>query len=114
MVPELRGEFNAAFTTDKYKAFLERLHRRCQTPVPFRVCETPCFFPQSLMDELADAGSAMIRQLVEDPAYRRASDATIPAEWNVPGEDERPLFIQVDFGLVRNAAGNLKPCLVEL
>lgn len=114
MVPELRGAFNAAFTTDKYKAFLDRLHRRCQTPVQFRVCETPCFFPQSLMDELAEAGSAMIRQLVEDPAYRKASDATIPAEWNVPGENGRPLFIQVDFGLVRNAAGELKPCLVEL
>jgi hypothetical protein len=114
MVPELRKAFNAAFTADKYRQFLERLHRRCQTTVQYRVCETPCFFPQSLMDELAKTGSSMIRQLVENPDYRKASEATIPAEWNVPNEDERPLFIQVDFGLVRDTGGDLKPCLVEL
>lgn len=114
MVPELRSAFNAAFTADKYEKFIERLHRRCQTPVQFRVCETPCFFPQSLMNELADAGTAMIRQLVDDQAYRKASDVTIPAEWNVPNENEKPLFIQVDFGLVKDEAGKLKPCLVEL
>ena len=114
MIPELRSEFNAAFTTDKYNKFIERLHRRCQTPVQFRVCETPCFFEPSLMEALAKAGGEMIRQLVENPEYRRASDVTVPVEWNVPNETERPLFIQVDFGLVRDGSGKLKPCLVEL
>jgi hypothetical protein len=114
MVPELRRAFNAAFTADKYKVFLERLHRRCQTTVQYRVCETPCFFPQTLIDELSESGTAIIRQLVKDPAYRKASDSTIPSQWNVPNEDERPLFIQVDFGLVRDVNGRLKPCLVEL
>jgi hypothetical protein len=114
MVPELRSAFNAGFTADKYRVFLERLHRRCQTPVQFRVCETPCFFPASMIESLAQAGTQMIRELVDDPAYRRLSDKTIPAEWNVPNQDKRPLFIQVDFGLVRNSAGELKPRLVEL
>src|SRR5512140_321360 len=114
MVPELRSSFNAAFTADKYEQFIERLHRRCHAPVQFRVCETPCFFPESLIHELSDAGTAMIRQLVEDPAYRKASDVTIPAEWNVPNENKNPMFIQVDFGLVRDKSGRLKPCLVEL
>ncbi|HET9698553.1 MAG TPA: hypothetical protein VFP40_16900 [Terriglobales bacterium] len=114
MVPELRSAFNAAFTADKYEKFLERLHRRCQTPIPFRVCETPCFFPESIIKELSNAGTQLIRQLVDDPSYRKASDVTIPPEWNVPNENERPMFIQVDFGLVRNESGKLKPCLVEL
>ena len=114
MIPELRSAFNAAFTDDRYQKFLERLHRRCQTPVQFRVCETPCFFEPSLMEALAKAGGEMIRQLVENPEYRRASDVTVPVEWNVPNETERPLFIQVDFGLVRDGSGKLKPCLVEL
>ncbi len=114
MIPELRSAFNAAFTADKYNQFLERLQRRCQTPMQFRVCETPCFFEPKLIGELAKSGEEMIRQLVENPEYRRASDVTVPAEWNVPNECERPLFIQVDFGLARNQAGELKPCLVEL
>lgn len=114
MVPELRSAFNAAFTNEKYRNFLERLERRCQTPIQYRVCETPCFFPQSLIDSLAQAGTEMIHQLVDDPAYRRASDKTIAPEWNVPKENEQPLFVQVDFGLVRDASGELKPKLVEL
>ncbi|MGZ4788339.1 MAG: hypothetical protein ACXVZV_07100 [Terriglobales bacterium] len=78
------------------------------------MCETPCFFPESLLNGMARAGSEMVHQLVEDPAYRKASDGAIPAEWNVPNENERPLFVQVDFGLVRDGSGALKPKLVEL
>jgi hypothetical protein len=70
--------------------------------------------PAPLLQEMADAGKEMVLQLVNDPEYRRKSDATVPAEWNVPNEDAHPLFVQVDFGLRRNAAGALKPCLVEL
>lgn len=83
-------------------------------PVPFRVCETPCFFPQSLIDELAKAGSEMVHQLVDDPRYLAASDKTIPEQWKMAGENRRPLFVQVDFGLVRDPSGALKPKLVEL
>jgi hypothetical protein len=114
MVPELRRRFNDSFTLVKYRQFLDRLHGVCGTEVQFRVCETPCFFHQGLMDELSRAGSEMVYQLVDDPAYLRASDATIPLDWKVPNEDQRPLFVQVDFGLVRNKSGALKPKLVEL
>jgi hypothetical protein len=81
--------------------------------VQFRVCETPCFFPESLLGEMAQAGAEMVRQLM-NPAYLRASDATLPDEWNVPNQNERPMFLQVDFGLVRDENGRLKPKLVEL
>ncbi len=53
-------------------------------------------------------------QLVNNPEYRRASDVTVPPEYNVPNESPRPMFLQVDFGLVRNANGELEPKLVEL
>ena len=114
MVPELRRDFNARFTPDKYRQFLDRLYRVCGTEVQFRVCETPCFFPTSLLEDAAKAGSELVHQLVDDPEYMRASDATIPPEWNVPNENARPLFLQVDFGLVRDENGALKPKLVEL
>lgn len=113
MVPELRRSFNASFTPAKYQQFLDRLRQTCGTDIQFRVCEAPCFFPGSLLNEMARAGTEMVRQLVDSLEYMKASDATIPAEWNVPNQNERPLFLQVDFGLVRQN-GKLKPKLVEL
>jgi len=114
MVPELRRAFNAEFTPEKYGNFVARLHEACGTEVQFRLCETPCFFPATFLEEIAKAGKELVFSLMDSPDYLRKSDATIPPEWNVPNEDPRPLFLQVDFGLLRDTAGALKPCLVEL
>ena len=56
----------------------------------------------------------MIRQLVGNPEYLAKSELAVPAEFKVPNEPEHPMFVQVDFGLVRDAAGELQPKLVEL
>ncbi len=114
MIPALRQAFNRNFTPEKYRAFLHHLDRICGTHVKFRICETPCFFPRELLDRLASTGRALIHELVDSPAYRAASRDCIPEEFFAPGETARPLFIQVDFGLVRNAAGGLDPRLVEI
>jgi hypothetical protein len=114
MIPSLRQQFNASFTPEKYRTFLRRIDDACGTHVQFRLSETPCFFPKSLLDRMAADGKELIRQLVENPEYRKRSDASIPEEFRVPNEAARPLFVQVDFGLVRDAAGNLQPKLVEL
>jgi hypothetical protein len=113
MIPSLRQEFNANFTPAKYQRLLQVMAERCGTPVQFRVSETPCFFPKSLLDQLAQYGDELIHQL-ETSAYHQASSAAIPTEFNVPNESTHPMFIQVDFGLVRDATGNLQPKLVEL
>jgi hypothetical protein len=86
---------------------------RCGTPVQFRLSETPCFFPKSLIDQMVQLGKELIQQL-DTAEYRKASSESIPPEFNVPNEDAHPLFIQVDFGLVRDASGQLAPKLVEL
>jgi hypothetical protein len=114
MIPALRKQFNARFTPDKYQTFLRRIDDACGTHVSFRLAETPCFFPKSLLDRMARDGEALIRQLVESPEYRARSDASIPAEFRVPNEPAHPMFVQVDFGLVRGADGELQPKLVEL
>ena len=57
MIPELRQDFNARFTPEKYKAFLARLDERALTHVKFRNCETPCFFPRELLDTMVAAGA---------------------------------------------------------
>ena len=114
MIPTLRKQFNAGFTPEKYQTFLRRIDDACGTHVSFRLSETPCFFPKSLLDRMARDGEELIRQLVESPEYRARSEASIPAEFRVPNEPAHPMFVQVDFGLVRDARGDLQPKLVEL
>ncbi len=80
----------------------------------FRLSETPCFFPQFLLERMANNGKELIRQLVDSVEYRARSNVSIPAEFRVPNEPEHPMFVQVDFGLVRDTSGNLQPKLVEL
>jgi hypothetical protein len=114
MIPSLRKHFNDSFTPEKYRTFLRRIDAACGTHVQFRLSETPCFFPKSLLDQMAEDGKELIRQLVENPEYHARSEASIPAEFRVANEAPRPLFVQVDFGLVRDAHGQLQPKLVEL
>src|SRR6267154_3794967 len=114
MIASLRKQFNASFTPEKYQAFLRRVDDACGTHVQFRLSETPCFFPKTLIDHMAENGKELIRQLVENPEYRAKSDEAVPAEFKVPNEASHPMFVQVDFGLVRDAHGELQPKLVEL
>jgi len=113
MIPSLRQRFNAAFTPQKYAMLLHTMADRCGAPVEFRVSETPCFIPRSLLDQMSRYGKELIHQL-DTPEYLKASREAIPAEFNVRQESSHPLFIQVDFGLVRDASGNLQPKLVEM
>jgi len=114
MIPSLRQPFNDSFSPEKYQIFLRRVDEACGTHVQFRLSETPCFFPKSLIERMARGGQDLIRQLVDNPAYRARSDEAVPAEFKVPNEAQHPMFVQVDFGLVRDARGELQPKLVEL
>jgi hypothetical protein len=114
MIPALREAFNQNFRGETYGRFLASLAAAAGTEIGFRVSETPCFLPKSLLDQMAGYGRDMILQLVESDAYRKASDVTVPPRYNVANESSRPMFLQVDFGLVRNAQGELEPKLVEL
>jgi hypothetical protein len=114
MIPSLRKQFNAGFTPEKYQTFLRQIDDACGTHVQFRLSETPCFFPRLLIDRMAEDGKELILQLVNNPEYRAKSDEAVPAEFKVPHEALHPMFVQVDFGLVRYADGRLHPKLVEL
>ena len=114
MIPSLRKQFNDSFTPDKYQTFLRRIDDVSGTHVQFRLSETPCFFPKELIDRMARDGQELIWQLVDNPVYRAKSDEAVPAEFKVPNEASHPMFVQVDFGLVRDRSGQLQPKLVEL
>jgi hypothetical protein len=114
MIPTFRQSFNANFRPEKYSQLLSVLAERCGVPIGFRVSETPCFLPPSLLETMAAYGKELIHQLVDSPDYHARSSESIPPEFNVPRESSHPTFIQVDFGLVRDSTGALQPKLVEL
>jgi hypothetical protein len=114
MIPSFRRSFNSNFTPEKYEDLRREMAARSGMEVPFPLCETPCFFPKTLVERMGEYGKTLIRQLVENPEYLARSEASIPAEFRVPNESPHPMFIQVDFGLVRDSAGELQPKLVEL
>ena len=114
MIPAFRQSFNAKYRPELYSHLLSLLAERCGVPIGFRVSETPCFLPSSLLEQMAAYGKDLIHQLVDSPEYHARSSESIPPEFNVPRESKHPMFVQVDFGLVRDSAGSLEPKLVEL
>jgi hypothetical protein len=114
MIPSRRQAFNSKFRAEKYPELLSLLAERCGVPIGFRVSETPCFLLTELLARMASDGKELIRQLVDSPSYRARSEESIPAEFRAPNESPHPMFVQVDFGLVKDANGELQPKLVEL
>jgi hypothetical protein len=113
MIPSLRQKYNREFSAEKYQRLLRLMADRCGAPVEFRISETPIFLPNSLVNRLTQFGKDLILQL-DSPDYIKASRSSIPPEFNVPNESPHPMFVQVDFGLIRDSVGNLQPRLVEL
>lgn len=114
MLPELRKRFNAQWRPERYAEFLRQIDGLAGTHVGFRCSETPVFFPKPLLDKMARYGRELYQQLAYNREYRRASECAIPAPFRVPNEAEHPLFVQADFGLVREPDGTLEPKLVEI
>jgi hypothetical protein len=114
MIAELRREFLARWTPQGYARLLAILEGEAGFPIPFRVSETPYFLPPALLEEMVAAGRAMIEQLVFDADYQDATEQAVPNAYRVRGEEGRPVFVQVDFGVVREPDGRLAPRLVEI
>jgi hypothetical protein len=114
MIRSFRQQFNEGYNPQKYARLKREMAAQCGMEVPFRISETPCFFPRALVDQISEAGKALIKQLVDSAEYRAVSEKSIPEKFRVPNESPHPMFIQVDFGLVQDASGALQPKLVEL
>jgi hypothetical protein len=114
MIAALREEFNRNFTPAKYQNLLRDLDKISGTRIEYRVSETPCFLPRPLVDQMSEYGRDLILQLVNNPNYRKLSDVSVPAKYNVANESPLPMWVAVDFGLVRGRSGDIEPKLVEL
>ena len=114
MIPHLRQSFNKNFTEERYRHFLKRLDGVCGMHVDFRVSETPFFIPTPLIRLMVQSGKEIIMQLMGNREYLAASDKAIPHAFNVPNETPRPLFVAVDFGVIKTEDGSYVPKLIEM
>lgn len=114
MIPALRARFNEQYSEARYHAFVEALTRRVGCPIEFRISETPCFFPEALMQSLVDASQTMVAQLLGNAEYRAAADAMVPDRFRLARGESVPTCVQVDFGLVQQPDGTVEGRLVEL
>jgi hypothetical protein len=114
VIASLRQSFNAAWTETRYRDLIARLEQRTGASLGFPISETPCFFPRALMASLAATGATLLDQILDSPDAMAQADAVVPERYRGIGAEAIPTFAQVDFGLVRDAAGNITPKLVEL
>lgn len=114
MIPQFRARFNQQFVDSDYAGLLLRLELRCGRRVDFRVAETPIFVPAALLQELAAHGANLAHSIIENASCLDAARNAIPAGYRVANQTAHPNFLTADFALVRDAAGNLVPRLVEI
>jgi hypothetical protein len=122
VIAQLRQSFNESWSERKYRDLIGRLEKRTGATLEFPISETPCFFPRSLMDSLGSTGIQLIDQILNNPEAMTAAEAAVPERYRPStalgagglGAESLPTFAQVDFGLVRDDAGNIAPKLVEL
>ena len=114
MIPELRRKFNSGFTAEGYCSVLRLVEERCGVRVEYRIAESPVFLPLALLEEMAEGGAKLTRELLGNSDYLRAARKAIPAGYEVAGASLHPHFLTADFALVRTSSGELAPRLVEI
>jgi hypothetical protein len=113
MVPAYRDKYNADFTEEKYKRFLDDLNREAGYHIDFRIAESPIFISKEFEQKLFEAADQILDTVIS-PDYVRLSEAAIPPKLRVPNEQPRPTTIAIDLAVCRNEAGELLPQLIEM
>jgi hypothetical protein len=113
MIPQLRQQYNQAFTAEKYKGYIHGLEELFSGALDFRVAETPVFVPHSFLQQMIDACEAIL-DVITSPGYIQKSEAAIPPRLKVPGPEGQPQFICFDFGVCTAPNGGFEPQLIEL
>lgn len=112
MITTLRQQFNNSFEEENYQAMLAWMAEQYQHQPKFHVAESPIFIPHAVRDRLL-AACADILEVVLQPGFAERSKAAIPPGEDVPGQKEKPLFLQFDFGLCLDEDGEVTPQLIE-
>src|SRR5437773_5407032 len=98
MDPQLRSQFNADFSADKYATLRRCVNETEKWPADFRISETPIFLTDEFTEEVEAAAEGIVA-LVQTPEFVRHSATAIPPGLEVPRESAHPNFLVVDFGI---------------
>jgi hypothetical protein len=112
MDPQLRAQFNADFTPEKYGALVRCVNETEKWPADFRISETPIFLTHEFTDEVTRAANGIV-DLTRTPEFARQAGNAIPEGLEVPDESAHPNFLVVDFAICTEA-DRLIPKLIEL
>ncbi|HEY3250475.1 MAG TPA: hypothetical protein VGK25_05100 [Ignavibacteria bacterium] len=113
MIPEIRKKFNAEWSEEKYKAFLDDLNSAFGFPIDFRIAETPIFISKEFKEEILNAVKIITDYLWSDE-YKRISLTAIPKGMEVPNDPGYPAMLALDFAICRDSNGEFIPQLIEL
>lgn len=112
MKSEVRQWFNSRFTLEKHNSLLQHFEDNYPGQLGYRISESPVFLTDEFKDQLLSACDAILDQLSKIP------DATlekaVPPSMHVPGKQNRPHFMSIDFGICSNDEGVLQPQLIEM
>ena len=114
MIENIREAYNLQFSEEKYNALLSDINSTFNYNVRFKIAETPVFIPKELKAKLVEACDEIL-EVINRPDFKDLTkDAFFDVNTIVPNEDERPKFIQMDFGICKDEYGKLIPKLIEL
>lgn len=112
MIQSLRQAYNAAFSSEKYEAFLNHIYSLYNHKPNFRISETPVFINDDFRDKLIKACDD-IADVICQPNFKEMTEGAIQPQHRVPNEDAHCTFLVVDFGICEEN-GQLVPKLIEL
>ena len=112
MIDHLRRRYNDNFTNEAYRAMLDWLGGQYDHRPKFHVAETPIFIPREVKTRVLQACNDVLQVVLAD-GFAERSRAAVPPGQFVPNQADRPLFLQLDFGLCRNEQGEIVPQLIE-
>src|SRR5690606_2408397 len=91
----------------------DSLAREAGEAPAFRVAETPVFVPAALTSKLVQACEEIVEVILQ-PDFKELTQDAIPPALEMPGENDHPHFLIIDFAVCRQENGELAPPLIEL
>jgi hypothetical protein len=113
MVPDQRNSFNQKFSEQKYAQLLSELNKNFVGAIDFRVAETPVFIDAHCNKQMLDTCDYIIDTITHSD-FQALTDASIPANKNVPNQTAYPHFLAFDFGICMNEKNEIAPQLIEM
>ena len=113
MISEIRKHYNQSFNPTTYQQLLDWVANQHNHLPPFKVAETPVFVTPSLKKQLFEACEQITDVIVRDD-FKKLSKHAVPYGQEVPNETAHTTFLQMDFGICKDANGQLSPQLIEV